>query len=564
MNFFSFIFINIFFVNKNRYGGIIMANNSEQNAPFLPEGSKREKGRDAQRLNILVAKAVANAVKSTLGPKGMDKMLVDELGDVTISNDGATILKEMAIEHPVGKMLVELAKTQDTEIGDGTTTAVVLAGELVGKAEALLDENIHPSIIIKGYKLAAEKALDYFKDISLPLTIKDKELLLDIARTSMTGKAYDFNAQLANIVVDAVLKAYSINKELDREDIKLEKKLGASILDTQLINGIVLDKEIIHSEMPKLVKDAKIAILSSALEIKEPETDAKIQISSPEQLMSFVDQEEALLKKMVDAIKATGANVVLCQKGIDDLAAHYLAKAKILAVRRLKESDISLLAKATSAKIVNRIKDISKDDLGSAKQVYEKKVAGDSMLFIEGTKEPGAVTILLRGGSEQSLAEIERTINDAVCAVISSLKIGRYVAAGGSSEVEVALKLRDFARTIGGREQLAIETFADVLDVIPKTLAESAGLDAIDTIVTLRSKHQSPENKFVGIDVINSKITDMKKLNVIEPLNIKTQAIVSSIEVVEMILRIDDIIAASSKNKGYGGMPPGGMPPMDM
>jgi thermosome len=564
MNFFSFIFINIFFVNKNRYGGIIMANNSEQNAPFLPEGSKREKGRDAQRLNILVAKAVANAVKSTLGPKGMDKMLVDELGDVTISNDGATILKEMAIEHPVGKMLVELAKTQDTEIGDGTTTAVVLAGELVGKAEALLDENIHPSIIIKGYKLAAEKALDYFKDISLPLTIKDKELLLDIARTSMTGKAYDFNAQLANIVVDAVLKAYSINKELDREDIKLEKKLGASILDTQLINGIVLDKEIIHSEMPKLVKDAKIAILSSALEIKEPETDAKIQISSPEQLMSFVDQEEALLKKMVDAIKATGANVVLCQKGIDDLAAHYLAKAKILAVRRLKESDISLLAKATGAKIVNRIKDISKDDLGSAKQVYEKKVAGDSMLFIEGTKEPGAVTILLRGGSEQSLAEIERTINDAVCAVISSLKIGRYVAAGGSSEVEVALKLRDFARTIGGREQLAIETFADVLDVIPKTLAESAGLDAIDTIVTLRSKHQSPENKFVGIDVINSKITDMKKLNVIEPLNIKTQAIVSSIEVVEMILRIDDIIAASSKNKGYGGMPPGGMPPMDM
>ncbi|HOD89915.1 MAG TPA: thermosome subunit alpha [archaeon] len=541
-----------------------MANNSEQNAPFLPEGSKREKGRDAQRLNILVAKAVANAVKSTLGPKGMDKMLVDELGDVTISNDGATILKEMAIEHPVGKMLVELAKTQDTEIGDGTTTAVVLAGELVGKAEALLDENIHPSIIIKGYKLAAEKALDYFKDISLPLTIKDKELLLDIARTSMTGKAYDFNAQLANIVVDAVLKAYSINKELDREDIKLEKKLGASILDTQLINGIVLDKEIIHSEMPKLVKDAKIAILSSALEIKEPETDAKIQISSPEQLMSFVDQEEALLKKMVDAIKATGANVVLCQKGIDDLAAHYLAKAKILAVRRLKESDISLLAKATGAKIVNRIKDISKDDLGSAKQVYEKKVAGDSMLFIEGTKEPGAVTILLRGGSEQSLAEIERTINDAVCAVISSLKIGRYVAAGGSSEVEVALKLRDFARTIGGREQLAIETFADVLDVIPKTLAESAGLDAIDTIVTLRSKHQSPENKFVGIDVINSKITDMKKLNVIEPLNIKTQAIVSSIEVVEMILRIDDIIAASSKNKGYGGMPPGGMPPMDM
>lgn len=541
-----------------------MANNSEQNAPFLPEGSKREKGRDAQRLNILVAKAVANAVKSTLGPKGMDKMLVDELGDVTISNDGATILKEMAIEHPVGKMLVELAKTQDTEIGDGTTTAVVLAGELVGKAEVLLDENIHPSIIIKGYKLAAEKALDYFKDISLPLTIKDKELLLDIARTSMTGKAYDFNAQLANIVVDAVLKAYSINKELDREDIKLEKKLGASILDTQLINGIVLDKEIIHSEMPKLVKDAKIAILSSALEIKEPETDAKIQISSPEQLMSFVDQEEALLKKMVDAIKATGANVVLCQKGIDDLAAHYLAKAKILAVRRLKESDISLLAKATGAKIVNRIKDISKDDLGSAKQVYEKKIAGDSMLFIEGTKEPGAVTILLRGGSEQSLAEIERTINDAVCAVISSLKIGRYVAAGGSSEVEVALKLRDFARTIGGREQLAIETFADVLDVIPKTLAESAGLDAIDTIVTLRSKHQSPENKFVGIDVINSKITDMKKLNVIEPLNIKTQAIVSSIEVVEMILRIDDIIAASSKNKGYGGMPPGGMPPMDM
>jgi len=524
---------------------------------FLPEGSKRDKGRDAQRMNIMVAKAVANSIKSTLGPRGMDKMLVDELGDTTISNDGATILKEMSIEHPIGKMLVELAKTQDTEVGDGTTSAVIIAGELVSKAENLLDENIHPSIIVRGYKLATEKAVKFFTDVSEPITIKDKPLLLDIAKTSMTGKASEYSNTLSSIVVDGVLKIYK-KEDIDREAIKIEKKIGGVLSDTKLIDGIVLDKEIIHSEMPKELRAIKIALINSALEIKEPETDAKIEIETPEQLQAFIDQEEETLKKMVSTIVGSGANVVICQKGIDDLASHYLAKKGVIAIRRIKQSDIERIAQATSAKIITRIKDISKSDLGTASIIYEKKIAGEPMVFIEGTKNQGVATILLRGTSDQILAETERTLTDAIGAVISTLRDSRYVAAGGSSEVEVALHLREFAKTIGGREQLAIEAYADVLEVIPKILAESAGLDAIDTIVSLRNKHHEKGGKFIGVDVINSRIFDMKKLNIIEPLSVKTQAITSSCEVVEMILRIDDIIAASSKNKGMM-MPPGSM-----
>jgi len=530
---------------------------ASQKTVFLPEGTKRDRGRDAQKLNILVAKAVANSVKSTLGPRGMDKMLVDEMGDVTISNDGATILKEMAIEHPIGKMLVELAKTQDDEVGDGTTTAVIIAGELVSKAEMLLDENIHPSIIIRGYKMAAEKAVKYFEGISEPVTVKDSALLLDIAKTSMTGKAHEYSSTLADIVVDAVTKISKESKgELDKDQIKIERKLGSNMSNTKLIDGIVLDKEVVHPEMPKDVKDAKITLINTALEIKEPENDAKIQISSPEQLHAFIDQEEELLKEMVDAIISSGANFVVCQKGIDDLAQHYLAKAGIMAIRRVKQSDMEKLSKSTGARLVTRIRDISAKDLGTAKSVAEKKIAGDQMLFIEGCKNPGAVTILLRGTSDQILAETERTLNDAIGSVLSTLRAGKYVAAGGSSEVEVSLKLKEFAKTIGGREQLAIEAFSDVLDVIPKTLAESAGLDAIDTIVSLRSKHQDPKNKFVGVDVLNAGLADMKLKKVIEPLAVKTQAIVSSVEVVEMILRIDDIIAGNSKGRGRG-MPPG-------
>jgi archaeal chaperonin len=524
--------------------------NSSNKSEFLPEGTRRDRGKDAQRLNIVVARAVANAVKSTLGPRGMDKMLVDEFGEVTVSNDGATILKEMAIEHPVGKMLVDLAKTQDEEIGDGTTTAVVFAGGLVSKAETLLDENIHPSIIIKGYKMAAEKAREYFAEISNEITINDKELLLDIAKTSMTGKAAEYSGGLAQIVVDAVTKISKVTKEgLDKDQIKIEQKIGANISESKLIDGIVLDKEIVHSEMSREIKDVKMLLLSSALEIKEPETEAKIQITSPEQLQAFLDQEEKTLQEMVEKVVATGANLLICQKGIDDLAQHYLAKKGICAIRRVKQSDLETIAKATGAKIVSRLKDVTSKDLGTAKQAYDKKIAGDHMFFIEGCPNPRTVTVILRGTSEQLLAETDRTLTDAIGAVISALKIGHYVAAGGSSEIEVSLKLKNYAKTIGGREQLAIEAFADVLDIIPKTLAESAGLDAIDTIVSLRSKHQDSKNKFVGVDVINGVLADMKEKRVIEPLNVKTQAITSAEEVAEMILRIDDIIAGS-KNRG--------------
>lgn len=535
---------------------------ANQKTMFLPEGTRRDRGKDAQKLNILVAKAVANSVKSTLGPKGMDKMLVDELGDVTVSNDGATILKEMAIEHPIGKMLVELAKTQDDEVGDGTTTAVIFAGELVSKAEILLDENIHPSVIIKGYRMASEKANELYNSVSYSVSLKDKDLLLDIAKTSMTGKASDYSSTLANIVVDAVLNvAKENNLKIDKDQIKIEQKAGSNLADTKLINGIVLDKEIVHPEMKKDIKNAKIVLINSPLEVKEPETDAKIQITSPDQLQAFIDQEESLLKQMVDSIVSSGCNFVVCQKGIDDLAQHYLAKAGVSAVRRVKQSDIERLAKSTGARIVTRINDISPSDVGSAEHIYEKKIAGDSMVFIEGSKNPGSVTILLRGSSEQVLAETNRTVNDTIGAVVSALEIGKFVVGGGASEIEVALGLREYAKTIGGREQLAIEAFANVLEVIPKTLAESAGLDAIDAIVSLRTKHQKEENRSLGVDVINGKIGDMKQIKVIEPLNVKTQAITSSVEVVEMILRIDDIIAASSKNKGMnpgmGGMPMG-------
>jgi thermosome len=542
-----------------------MSNNQSQNTVFLPEGSKRERGKDAQRMNIMVAKAVSNAVKSTLGPRGMDKMLVDEMGTVTISNDGATILKEMAIEHPIGKMLVELAKIQDDEVGDGTTSAVVIAGGLVSKAENLLDENIHPSIIIKGYKMASEKAVEYFNEISEKVTIEDKQLLLDIAKTSMTGKAAENSSILSGIVVDGILKISKSNKEIEREQIKIEQKIGGNLSETKLIDGIVLDKEIVHSEMPKNIKNAKILLVSSALEVKEPETEAKIQITSPDQLQAFIDQEEQTLKTMVDRIQATGATLVLCQKGIDDLAQHYLAKAGITAIRRVRQTDIERLAKATGGKIVNRLKNVTVKDLGAAELVYSKKIAGDDMLFIEGCPNPGYVTILLRGTSEQVLAETDRTLTDAIGAVISTIKSGKFVAAGGSSEIEVALRLKNFAKGVGGREQLAIEAFAEVLEIIPKTLAESAGLDAIDTIVSLRSKHQDPVNKGFGVDVVNGTIADMKKKKIIEPISVKTQAVTSSTEVAEMILRIDDIIAGqANKPKGMPMGMPGGMDMGDM
>lgn len=545
-----------------------MANEQQQPVYFLGEGTKRTRGRDAQRINILIAKAVANAVKSTLGPKGMDKMLVSDLGDITISNDGATILSEMSIEHPAGKMMVEVAKTQDDSVGDGTTTAVVLAGGLLGKAENLLDDEIHPSIIIKGYRLAAKKAKEFYEQTADPLTAKDTKSLKDIALTSMTGKSAEAAEELADVVMKAVSQV--IEEEdgkivVDTDSIKVEKKMGDSLSDTRLINGIVMDKEIVHAGMPKTVKNAKIALVDAAFEVKEPETDAKLEINSPEQLQAFLDHEENALKKMVAKVKEAGANVLVCQKGIDDLAQHFLAKEKISAVRRVKKSDMDALAKATGGKIVSRIDDLSKEDLGNAETVQERKVAGDLMTFVEGCKNPKAVSILLRGGSEHVVDEAERAIKDAVGATTSAMKTGKIVAGGGSSEIEVALKLKEFAKTIGGREQLAIEAFAETLEIIPRTLAETAGMDPIDTIVALRSKHSGKEGKYIGVDVYSAGFANMKDKKVIEPLSVKTQAITSASEVAEMLLRIDDIIAATSKPSGGmpPGMPPGGMGGMD-
>lgn len=532
---------------------------------FLTEGSKRVRGRDAHRINILIAKAVANAVKSTLGPKGMDKMIVDDLGDVTISNDGATILGEMSIDHPAGKMMVEVAKTQDDEVGDGTTTAVVIAGGLLDKAERMLDDEIHPSIIVKGYREAAKKAKELYLQIADDISVDDTKTLKEIALTAMTGKSAESAEELADLVVNAVKQVADEENGktiIDIDNIKVEKKVGASLKDSQLVKGIVIDKEVVHSGMPKKVSNAKIALVDAALEIKSTETDAKISINDPEQLQAFLDQEEGMLRKMVEKVKESGANVLICQKGIDDVAQHFLAKEGILAVRRVKKSDMDALARATGAKTVSRINDLSKTDLGNADLVHEKKVAGDDMTFVEGCKNPKAVSVLVRGGSEHVVDEAERAVHDAIGSTITAIKGGKIIAGGGSGEIEVAMKLRDYAKTVGGREQLAIDAFAETLEIIPKTLAETAGMDPIDTLVGLRSKHQGKEGKYIGVDVYSRKLVNMKDARVIEPLSIKTQAITSASEVAEMLLRIDDIVAGSSKGgAGPPGGASGGMPP---
>ncbi len=540
-----------------------MADN--QPVAFLGEGTKRTRGRDAQRINILIAQAVAQAIKSTLGPKGMDKMIVDDLGDITISNDGATILSEMSIEHPAGKMMVEIAKSQDDEVGDGTTSVVILAGTMLKEAENLLNNDIHPSVIIKGYRIAAEKAKDFLKDIARDVDLNDKATLRNIALTSMTGKSADAAKDLANLVVEAIsMVAEKRNNEtfIDIDNIKVEKKQGGSMSESKLIKGIVVDKEVVHSGMPKVIKDAKIALIDAAFEVKETETDAKIEITSPEQMNAFLAQEEEMLKNYVKKVKEAGANVVLCQKGIDDLAQHFLAKEGILAVRRVKKSDMTALARATGAKIVSRIEDITSNDLGKADLVEERKVSGENMVFVEGCQNPKAVSILLRGGSEHIVDEVERAVHDALMSVITAIKDRKIVAGGGSPEVEVALKLRDYASSVGGREQLAIEGFATALEEIPRTLAETAGMNPLDTIVKLRAEHKKEGGKDIGVDVMEGEIGDLYQKNVLEPLSVKTQAVASAAEVAEMILRIDDIIAGSSKNK-QSSMP-GPQPGMDM
>ena len=531
---------------------------------ILPEGALRDTGKTAQRTNIAAAKAVADAVRTTLGPKGMDKMLTDSLGDVVITNDGVTILEEMEIQHPAAKMIVEVAKTMDDEVGDGTTTATVVAGSLLKEAETLLDQNIHPIMIARGYRLAKEKALDVLNKIATTVTIKDKKTLQQIAMTAMTGKGAEAAKDyLAKIAVDAVVSVADEDNNkitVDLDNVKIEKKAGASTDQTELVKGLLIDKERVHSGMPTTIKNAKIALVDAALEIKESETDAQIRITDPSQMQAFVEQEEKILKEMVDKIVKSGATVLFCQKGIDDLAQHYLSKAGIYAARRVKKSDMEALARATGARLVTNLDDLSSDDFGYAGIVEEKKVAGDEMTFIRECKDPKAVSLLVRGGTEHVVDEVERAMKDAVGGIAATLEVGKFVAGGGSPEAEVAKELRAYANKVGGREQLAINAFANALEVIPRTLAENAGLDPIDILVELRAQHEK-KNINAGVNVFTGKVEDMLKQSVVEPLKIKTQAISSAAESAEMILRIDDVITAS-KISG-GGMPPGGgMPDM--
>jgi thermosome len=526
----------------------------------LPEGTFRTLGKDAQHNNIAAAKAVADAVRSTLGPKGMDKMLVDNLGDIVITNDGVTILEEMQIEHPAAKMLVEVAKTQNEEVGDGTTTAAVLAGELLKKAEALLDQDIHPTVITRGYKLAREKALEILKNISEEIKQDDIDDLIKIAITSMSGKgverASEHLAKLAVEAVRTVMERFDGKIVIDKENIKLEKKQGGSSDDTELIRGIIIDKEVVHPSMPKHLKNARIALLDTSLEIEKTETEAQIQITSPSQLQTYLDEEEKILKGMVEKVAVSNCNVLFCQKGIDDVAQHYLAKKGILTARRVKKSDIEKLAKATGGKIISNLSDLTNSDLGFAGIVEEQKIAGEQMIFVRECKNPKSVSILIRGGTEHVVDETERSLEDALGSLVSALEVGRVVAGGGAPEEAVSKGLREFAQSFSGREQLAVLAFADAMEVIPRTLAENAGLDPIDILVELRSAHEEDKITF-GVDVFSGKIVDMRAKGVIEPLKIKTQAIKSAAEAAEMILRIDDIISAGKLEKG--GMPQ--MPP---
>ncbi len=525
---------------------------------ILREGSQRTAGREAQRSNIMAAKAVAGAVRTTLGPKGMDKMLVDTMGDVVITNDGVTILKEMDIEHPAAKMMVEIAKTQDTEVGDGTTTAVVLAGELLKQAEELLEQEIHPTVIAAGYRAAADKSMEILQGLAVKVTVKDEDLLRKIAITAMTGKGSQAaRDDLAIIAVNAIKAVVDEDGSVDTDNITVEKKVGGSIGDSVLISGVVIDKDRLHPSMPKKVTDARIALLNAAVEIEKTEVDAKIQITSPDQLQAFLDQEETMLKGMVDKIAASGANVLFVQKGIDDLAQHYLAKAGIYTVRRIKKSDMEKLARATGARVVTSIHEISKEDLGKAGLVEERKVSDEKMTFVEECNNPKSVSIILRGGTEHVVDELDRAMEDALRVVGVAVEDKLLVAGGGAPEVELALRLRAYASTVGGREQLAIESFADAMEIIPKTLAENAGLDQIDTLVSLRSQHEKGV-KTAGLDMDTGKPVDMLKLGVVEPLRVKTQAINSAAEAAVMILRIDDVIA--SKSGGPAGGMPGGMP----
>jgi len=529
---------------------------------ILPEGSLRNTGKDAQSRNIAAAKAVAESVRTTLGPKGMDKMLVNSIGDVTITNDGVTILEEMEVEHPAAKMMVEVAKTQESEVGDGTTTAVVIAGELLKKAETLLEQEVHPTVIIRGYRLARTKSMEILNSFATKVALEDEDLLRKIAMTAMTGKsgetARDSLSALAVQAVKLVAEKQNGSVKINKDDVKIEKKHGASMEDSELIKGLVIDKEIVHAGMPKTIKGAKIALLDCALEVKETERTTEIRVNTPEQLQAFLEQESSMLKNMVKKVVDSGANVLFCQKGIDDLAQHYLAKNGIAAARRVKKSDVEMLAKATGAKIISSVDELSKADLGYAGMVEDKKIAGEEMIFVRECKEPKAVSILVRGSTEHVVDEVKRGMDDAVLGIIAALENGKVVFGGGSSETELSRRLKTYADSVGGREQLAINAFAEALEVIPRTLAESTGRDPIDILVDLRTKHDKG-GETMGVDVFKAAVADMKQMGVVEPLKTKTQAITSASEAAEMILRIDDVITSKSTGGGGPPMPPGGM-----
>jgi thermosome len=529
---------------------------SGQPVLILKEGTSRSRGKEAQRNNIMAAKIIAEAIRSTLGPRGMDKMLVDSLGDITITNDGAAILDEIDVEHPAAKMMVEIAKTQDDMVGDGTTTAVVLSGELLKKAEELLEQNIHATLIVSGYRKAAEKAMEVLDNLSEAVNVDDKETLRKVAITSMSSKGVgSAREHFADIAIEAVGQIAEKRGEewsADIDNIQIIKKEGKSLLDTELIRGIILDKEVVHAGMPKRVENARIALVNTALEVKKTEVSAEIRIRDPTQMKSFLDKETNMLKTMVDKITKAGSNVVICQKGIDDMAQHFLAKEGVLAVRRVKESDMEKLSRAIGGRMANNLDDLKPEDLGHAALVEERKIGDDDMVFIEGCKDPKSVSILIRAGLERMVDEAERALNDALSVVADLFKKNRVVVGGGAVEAEVAKELRHYAFKIGGREQLAVEAFAESLEIIPNTLAENAGLEKIDIMVELRAAHEKPKGYLMGVDVFTGKVADMQKMGVIEPLSVKEQAIKSASEAASMILRIDDVISSSKPKTPKG------------
>ena len=538
---------------------------SGQPVLILKEGTTRSRGKEAQRNNIMAARVIGEVLKTTLGPRGMDKMLIDSLGDITITNDGAAILDEMDVEHPAAKMMVEIAKTQDDMVGDGTTTTVVLASELLKKAEELLDQNIHPTILVSGYRKAAQKAIETINKVAVPVDANDRKTLLKVALTSMGSKAVGAAKEhLAEISIDAIkqiTEQRGDRKLADIENVQLVKKTGKSLLETQLISGIIMDKEVVHSGMPKKKENAKIALLDSALEIEKTEMSAEIRIRDPTQMKAFLDQETNMMKAMVDKIKASKADVVFCQKGIDDMVQHFLAKEGIIAARRIKESDMEKLSRATGGRIISDLDDLKAKDLGQAGVVEERKIGDDKMIFVEKCKDPHSVAVLIRAGLERMVDEAERAMTDSLSVVSDVIENNKIVAGGGAAEVEIAKELRKYATTVGGREQLAVEAFAEAVEIIPKTLAENAGLEPIDVIVDLRSAHEKPKGQYKGVNVFNGKVQDSIEKGVIEPAVVKEQAIKSAAESAAMILRIDDVIAATKPKEGPGGgMPPGGPP----